>query len=421
MNPLKSIPYVDEYKMDAIINPYDLSECQKSSIGKISTLQWRKCFPSDYKEKTYFGVNDCTFNIVIDIIQNVSNQQITIDELRKILNSEFNRLTNNFTDKIKIQKIADILSEQGKKIFADQIVERILSFTEMVYTYSYFITNFDLWILLNYFKIPSIFISNVNISETRYNEKQFVVYTNENSNNNYIFIITPGLREKNIPEYKIVINNRNSMNISIDNLNTESDCYNKIANAIKSYVSIDEYLNVFTRDSKYKYIKKQKDLRKKPINILEEKMLLEEETPSKPTFIEEEVNPLTKKVLIEEEDEEPIPNVLIEEKGEFVKPVTKVLIEEEEEKEPIKVIKSIKPRTRKILIEDEEEEKEEKPLEDKTVFNKPFVKQEDEKEEEEEIIVPVKRKKQTKKKIEIRPQERRKQTKKLPVNFIEEE
>ncbi len=405
-NPIKSLPYVNEYEMDAIINPHELNECERSTIGKISTVYWRKCFPLTYKERSYFGLNDCTFNILVDIIANTKGQQIQIEQFRSILNDEYHKLTKGFTDKQNIQKIADILSEEGKKIFADQIVQQILSFTEMVYTYSYFITNFDLWILLNYFKIPSIFISNGNIPETRYNEKQFVVYT-DSKTDKYLFIITPGLREKNVPEYKVILNEKDQMLISLDSIKPDSECSNKIRDAIRSYVSIDEYLNVYKRDNKYKYVKKRKDERKKPIAMLEEGLLLEEETP------------------LQEEQEEIIP---------VIKPKPKeqpILLEEEEEQEEIiPVIKPKpipKPRTRKPVVELIEESPEEvkqevkqevKPL----VVNKPFIKQESSEPEEEEIIPVIKKKNLTKKKIEIRPQERKKQTRKAPVaQFILEE
>ncbi len=405
-NPIKSLPYVNEYKMDAIINPHELNECERSTVGKISSLYWRQCFPTSYKERSYFGLNDCTFNIVVDIIAKIKGQQIQIEKLRNILNDEYYRLTKGFSDKQNIQKIADILSEEGKKLFADQIVQQILSFTEMVYTYSYFITNFDLWILLNYFKIPSIFISNVNIPETRYNEKQFVVYTDDNIDK-FVFIITPGLREKNVPEYKIIIDEKEQIVIPLNSIKPHSECINKINDAIRSYVSIDEYLNIYKRDNKYKYVKKRKDERKKPIAMLEEGALLEEETP---IIKEEKPQP---QIVFEEEDnsalikkpEEPQINALPE-------------VLEEEEIIPVKA----KPRRRKPVVNlvEEEEEIEVPVKKEEVIVNKPFVAEP--KEEFEEIIPIVRKRNLTKKKVEIRPQERKKLTRKaLPTNLILEE
>jgi hypothetical protein len=411
-NPIKSLPYVNEYSMDAIINPHELNECERSRVGKITSIYWRKCFPSNYKEKKYFGLNDCTFNIVIDIIANVKGQQFEIDKLRSILNEEYYRLTNGFTNKQNIQKIADILSEEGKKLFADQLVQQILSFTEMVYTYSYFITNFDLWVLLSFFKINSIFISNVNIPETRYNEKQFVVFTDESSDD-YVFIMTPGLRERNVPEYGIIINDRDQMLVNYDSLKQDSECTNKLDEAIRAYVSIDEYLNVYKRDNKYKYVKKRKDLRKKPIALLEEGDVLEKETPTI-ALVEEEVRPTMPLVEVEGEEEFIVP----------VKRPTMPLVEVEEGEEEfiVPVIKptvkaKAKPRARKpvpnLIIEGEEEGEEEvkAPPVNPLIVDKPFVKEPEE--IEEEIIVPIKRK-FTKKKVEIRPQETKKFTRKAP-------
>ena len=157
--------------------------------------------------------------------------------------------------------------------------------------------------------------------------------------------------------------------------------YYKLNDAIRAYVSIDEYLNVYKRDNKYRYVKKRKDERKKPIALLEEVSVLERETPK------EEPKP-----VFEEELEEIIP---------VKKPIGKP-----------------KPRARKVIEKFEiEGEEDEKPIiEEKKelAVTKPFVK-ESPIEEELEEIVPVRRRRLTKKKVLTRPQETKKFTRKAPV------
>ena len=64
--------------------------------------------------------------------------------------------------------------------------------------------NFDLWLLLVNYKIPSIFISSKKIPETRFNENEFVCYT-EPDVQDYVFILVPAMYRRHsnlLPELK---------------------------------------------------------------------------------------------------------------------------------------------------------------------------------------------------------------------------
>ena len=55
-------------------------------------------------------------------------------------------------------KMIDILIIEGKKNLGDQVKSEILSFSSLIYTDNYFLTTFDLWLLVTKHKIPTIFI-----------------------------------------------------------------------------------------------------------------------------------------------------------------------------------------------------------------------------------------------------------------------
>jgi hypothetical protein len=104
--------------------------------------------------------------------------------------------------------------------------------------------NFDLWLLLVHYKIPSIFISSKLIPETRFNAKEFVCYKEDNVNK-YVFILTPAMyrRETNLlPKYKIIVDNEN-ININLDKIKQEN-CFDDIDKAFKKYITIEDYLDV---------------------------------------------------------------------------------------------------------------------------------------------------------------------------------
>ena len=70
-------------------------------------------------------------------------------------------------------KIVDILIIEGKKTLGDQVKDeaKLLTFDDFIYTDNYFLTTFDLWLLVTKFEIPTIFISQQFILQTKYTKK----------------------------------------------------------------------------------------------------------------------------------------------------------------------------------------------------------------------------------------------------------
>ena len=67
-------------------------------------------------------------------------------------------------------KIVDILIIEGKKTLGDQVLIDTLSFSNFIYTDNYFLTTLDLWLLVNKYKIPSIFVSQKFILQTNHTQ-----------------------------------------------------------------------------------------------------------------------------------------------------------------------------------------------------------------------------------------------------------
>ena len=73
-------------------------------------------------------------------------------------------------------KIVDILIIEGKKTLGDQVKAETLSFSSFLYTDNYFLTTFDLWLLVQKYKIPTIFICQKFILQAKYEKHVFVGY-----------------------------------------------------------------------------------------------------------------------------------------------------------------------------------------------------------------------------------------------------
>ena len=271
-------------------------ECKKTIKNKISISQWSNSFPKNFTEISYGKSIYCTFNIIMDIISRKTGSTISISEIKNVLYDEYKKYLQNYGE-----KILDILSLEGKKTLCDQVKTGSLTFTDFIYSEKYFITAFDLWLIVNKFEIPTIFISQTHILQTNYEFMGFIAYGEEE--NKFVFIIIPELKDETIPVFKIIEDEEKSIFISLNKLIDTENTRNLI---FDDKVSIKSYLVTFTKNIKPPEVV-QVDIPKKKLLIVdeddEEKEEKEKEKEkvkiNKKTNIVEEVIPLPAIEIIE--------------------------------------------------------------------------------------------------------------------------
>ena len=165
--------------------------------------------------------------------------------------------------------------------------------------------NFDLWLLLVRYEIPSIFVSSKLIPETRFNSKEFVCYTDKGSD--YVFIVTQAMYKRTgnkFPEYTIIVTDKEDVKINLDNLN-EGSCLTNIQTAIDNYVTIKDYIDfVFEKDITTKYKPKQKGVRGikgVELEIIEDEEIKEDVEPKK-KIMKLKAKKIKPTLVLEEED-----------------------------------------------------------------------------------------------------------------------
>jgi hypothetical protein len=230
--------------------------CNKIVKNKITSGIWKECFSEKYKEVEYGKFHICTFYFVIDLIEKKINKKLTISEIKNELYNEYKKYLLDYQN-----KIVDILIIEGKKTLGDQVKSESLSFSSFIYTDNYFLTTMDLWLLVQKYQIPTIFICQKTILQTDYNKNIFVGFGEETDD--FIFIILPVFKAESIPIFKMVENEEGNCFIPINKLNKE--CLDRIRDAFDNKKSIKEYLQEFTKPKKNIYTKK------KPLIIEEEK------------------------------------------------------------------------------------------------------------------------------------------------------
>jgi hypothetical protein len=237
-------------------------ECIKNEKQQITSSLWRKCFPSNYTEIEYERQANCTFEIIIDLIERKTSQKMTINSVKNELFNEYKKYLDRYHD-----KIVDILIIEGKKTLGNQVKSDKLSFLNLLYVDNYFLTLLDMWLLIQKYEIPTIFISQKFILQTEYKENIFLGYGTQNDK--FAFIVVPGFRNEIIPTYKIIVDEKKDYFISLSKIDEE--CKSRVTNAIEGGISINSYLDTFIKPKTTTYKKKQ------PIKlILEEELKVEE-------------------------------------------------------------------------------------------------------------------------------------------------
>ena len=231
--------------LDEAIGRKNIKECTKIENEEIKSNIWRNCFPKDYKEIQYSKFNYCTYIFIIDLIERKTGKKLSVNSLKNILYDEYKKYLDKYSD-----KIIDILIMEGKKTLGDQVKAESLSFINFIYTDNYFLTTFDLWLLVNKFEIPSFFICHKYLLQTNYKKHIFLGY-GDRDDKKFAFIVIPGLRPENVPGYKLILTNNNEVFIPINDLNNSSgECNSKdrnIIGALEDKQTIEEYLENFKK------------------------------------------------------------------------------------------------------------------------------------------------------------------------------
>ena len=169
----------------------------------IQSIMWKKCFPKSWQEYVYNNNIVCTYQFIIDIIYKVTKEIYTIIQIKEFLLEDYLQLflLENFQD-----KILDILYKQGKKILIRQLREDKIDFHHMIYSDNYYLTNLDIWVLIQRFKIPTLMMSSIYLLETNYYSKSIVLYDTSEKSNKYICIFTQGYKVEEPNHLKYILN-----------------------------------------------------------------------------------------------------------------------------------------------------------------------------------------------------------------------
>jgi hypothetical protein len=150
---------------------------------------------------------------------------------------------------------------QGKKSLVARVKSKLITFHDLLFSESYYLTTLDYWILLTKMLVNSFFISSKFLFDTKYTSNNMLVF-DDGTRDAFAFIVIPGVVNDVVPAYKLIVNKKDNENVFIS-IKDFNDCEgrNDLMTSVDEHDSgndsVENYIKNFTRAKTTVYKKKQ--------------------------------------------------------------------------------------------------------------------------------------------------------------------
>ena len=221
--------------------------CKEEIETSIFDKKRNQLFPTNYKEFKYKNNNiACSYDVIIVLLK-IFHKERTIYQIKEDLFESYQKYLPSFES-----KIVDTLKMEGKINLCNQVQQKSLTFENMIMNDAYFLSTMDLWILVQKYQIPVVFMGTYKLLETNLTSKIMVGYQDLESKNSkeYIFIVTQSITKKTPvnkpPVNRLILSNTNQLLINIDLLNKETELYGELIKSIEFPKTIEDFLTKFS-------------------------------------------------------------------------------------------------------------------------------------------------------------------------------
>ena len=225
------------------------NKCKEKIEVPISDKKRNQLFPNNYKEFKYKNNNvACSYDVIV-VLTKIYNKEKTIPQIKQDLIEVYQPYLLKFQT-----KIVDVLKIEGKEMLCDQVLQGLMTFENMIMNDGYFLSFLDLWVLIQKYEIPIIFMGTYKLLETNQTSKIMLGYKNLDSPDpkEYIFIVTQTITKKTPinkpPINRFILTETNKLLINIDDLNKETELYQELQKSIENPKSVEDFLTNFTKN-----------------------------------------------------------------------------------------------------------------------------------------------------------------------------
>ena len=240
------------YSNEVTLNQPSINENCDIEIIPITSVFWKKMFPTNVREVRYNNNIVCGYLYIIDIIQKTRGVTFTISEIKTLLVREY----DNYYSSYGI-KILDILRFQGKNII-QQVKSNITNLSFFILSDDYYISLLDIYILFQYLKIPTFVVSNKPLMETNYSSNIICFYKelNDISKEDYVVLFSQPVSKK-IPRY-IHLTTQDTSSMLFNSLSFSKKLLTIFIQSYKDYMPVENFLEAHQVEKTTKYIKKRR-------------------------------------------------------------------------------------------------------------------------------------------------------------------
>ena len=227
--PLITQKYSNEITQDINVDTTKGKDCNFEG-GKIQGL-WSELFPKNSKYYQYSDrSNNCSYEFILTLLTMFDStiSSITIEDLKDILIEKYKDLYSN-----NYEKLLDILIKQNKSKYVKLLKNSSITVEKMILDKEYYISNFDIILIVGNFNMPMVLFSDNDIYESILTKsKSTNIYVTRKSDEYYFIFCKKN--KKNIVNYKLVLLENNNPKIGLSMLG--GDFKEQIINNVKPNV-----------------------------------------------------------------------------------------------------------------------------------------------------------------------------------------
>ena len=166
---------------------------------------------SEIYYKTHLSI--CSYEIILNIMRDYNKdfERLSIHALKK------NMVDIYATYKDDIKMIIILLIELNKKVVLEKVLDKVVTFDDMLLSDEYYLTYIDMILIAKYYKLPIVLISSMPILGTMSDET--IIIPNKIDTKKWYFIKVPSIvtrvKKQDYPIYKLLTYS-NKLSIDID-------------------------------------------------------------------------------------------------------------------------------------------------------------------------------------------------------------
>ena len=154
---------VDMKKEEKIKKPINTICVSKKNV---KGNDWKAIFnKKQYQSIVFKDTAICSWKFLAFILHNFLQKNVEIKQIKQILIDEYK--------KVNKMMLFEIFKEQGKRTIVYK--KKDVSIENIIISENYYITNVDIFTIIQKFKIPTIFISGTTLKETSFNNRKKII------------------------------------------------------------------------------------------------------------------------------------------------------------------------------------------------------------------------------------------------------